>query len=171
MSNTAIRTVVLATIRKQQQLQESNKYNCNSSNQSLDVISLIFTVGSHDLCMKRVKETDYVIMRTAWLIRSFASSLSLHLVLSRLLSYSLKVFHSFSDRDTNPRLQLHAVVLYSIDGVVIAAQCTATFSRSIVLSRIQVLGAIHKLRQTLRGGGGRGSVTLCDKGGKGSYIL
>ena len=28
------------------------------------------------------------------------------------------------------------------------------------------LGAIHKLRHTLRGGGGRRSVTLCDKGGR-----
>ena len=30
----------------------------------------------------------------------------------------------------------YCIVLYYIDGVVIAAQCTATFSRSIVLPRI-----------------------------------
>ena len=28
-----------------------------------------------------------------------------------------------------------------------------------------MLGRIHKLRHTLRGGGGQRSVTLCDKGG------
>ena len=31
---------------------------------------------------------------------------------------------------------LYYIVLYCIEGVVIAAQCTATFSRSIVLPRI-----------------------------------
>ena len=31
------------------------------------------------------------------------------------------------------------IVLYCIDGMVIAAQCTATFSRSIVIPRIYVL--------------------------------
>ena len=30
------------------------------------------------------------------------------------------------------------------------------------------IGAIHKLRHTLRGGEGRRSVALCDKGGEGS---
>ena len=33
---------------------------------------------------------------------------------------------------------------------------------------VVILGAIHKLRHTLRAGRGRRSVTLCDKGGKGS---
>ena len=34
----------------------------------------------------------------------------------------------------------NGILLYCFDGVVIAAQCTATFLRSIVLPRIQVLG-------------------------------
>ena len=34
---------------------------------------------------------------------------------------------------------LYCIVLYCIEGVVIAAQCTATFSRSIVLPQIEVL--------------------------------
>jgi hypothetical protein len=40
----------------------------------------------------------------------------------------------------SPKVQVSDVfVLYCIEGVVIAAQCTATFSRSIVLPRILVL--------------------------------
>ena len=34
---------------------------------------------------------------------------------------------------------LYCIALYCIEGVFIAAQCTATFSRSIVLPRIYVL--------------------------------
>ena len=34
---------------------------------------------------------------------------------------------------------LYCIVLYYIDGVVIAAQCTATFSKSIVLPQILIL--------------------------------
>ena len=43
------------------------------------------------------------------------------------------------------------VLLYYIDGVVIAAQCTATFSRSIVLPRIRVLGSEYADYIFLRG--------------------
>ena len=32
------------------------------------------------------------------------------------------------------------------------------------IKNLFLLGTVHKLRQTLRGGGGRRSVTLCDKG-------
>ena len=43
------------------------------------------------------------------------------------------------DRLARYKKEFNKIVLYCIDGVVIAAQCTATFSISIVLPRILVL--------------------------------
>ena len=56
-------------------------------------------------------------------------------------SYSLAILsrrskHLFFSIVTD---MLKTIVLYRIDGVPIAAQCAATFSRSIVLPRIYIL--------------------------------
>ena len=52
----------------------------------------------------------------------------------------LAVLHAVKSSNKVPKTTNYKViVLYCTEGVVIAAQCTAAFLRSIVLSRIQVL--------------------------------
>ena len=65
-------------------------------------------------------------------IDSFDTHVFTYITYSVLTLLSLKVPGRYVNKEP-------IYCLYFIEGVVIAAQCTATFSRSIVLPRIQVL--------------------------------